>query len=95
MEEGVRSLVLRLLKRLFGKIAKEVLAKIYALSLEQLEALALALLDFCAIANLEEWLQGQPRGSILRIKGQRELKLVSCTFAQITFNFAIFYGIYL
>ncbi|MEH1834813.1 MAG: DUF4351 domain-containing protein [Nostoc sp.] len=38
MEERVRSLVLRLLKRLFGEIAEELLAKIQALSLEQLQA---------------------------------------------------------
>ncbi|MEH1846701.1 MAG: DUF4351 domain-containing protein [Nostoc sp.] len=56
MEEKVRSLVLRLLKRLFGEIAEELLAKIQALSLQQLEALVLVLLDFCVIADLEEWL---------------------------------------
>ncbi|MEH2371921.1 DUF4351 domain-containing protein [Nostoc sp.] len=66
MEEGARSLVFRLLKRLFGKIAKEVLAKIEALSLEELEALALALLEFCAIADWEGWLQGQARREISR-----------------------------
>ncbi|WP_375514178.1 DUF4351 domain-containing protein [uncultured Nostoc sp.] len=44
MEEKVQSLVLPLLKRLFGKIAEELLAKIQSFSLEQLEALALALL---------------------------------------------------
>ncbi|MEH2080862.1 MAG: DUF4351 domain-containing protein [Nostoc sp.] len=38
MEERVRSLVFRLLKRLFGEIAEELLAKIQSLSLEQLEA---------------------------------------------------------
>ncbi|MHC5895599.1 DUF4351 domain-containing protein [Nostoc sp.] len=37
MEKGMRSLVLRLLKRLFGEIAEELLAKIQSLSLEQLE----------------------------------------------------------
>ncbi|WP_292766615.1 DUF4351 domain-containing protein [Nostoc sp. NOS(2021)] len=45
MEEKVRSLVLRLLKRLFGEIAEELLAKIQTLSLQQLEALASALLE--------------------------------------------------
>ncbi|MEH2410454.1 DUF2887 domain-containing protein [Nostoc sp.] len=44
VEEGMRSLVFRKLKRLFGEIAEELLAKIQTLSLEQLEALALALL---------------------------------------------------
>ncbi|MEH1834817.1 MAG: DUF4351 domain-containing protein [Nostoc sp.] len=42
---NVRSLVLRLLKRLFGEIAEELLAKIQVLSLEQLEALGEALLE--------------------------------------------------
>ncbi|MBN3897400.1 MAG: DUF4351 domain-containing protein [Nostoc sp. NOS(2021)] len=45
VEEKVRSLVLRLLKRLFGEIAEELLAKIQTLSLQQLEALASALLE--------------------------------------------------
>ncbi|MEH2456155.1 DUF4351 domain-containing protein [Nostoc sp.] len=45
VEEGMRSLVLRLLKRLFGEIAEELLAKIQSLSLEQLEVLFLALLE--------------------------------------------------
>ncbi|MGF1933372.1 MAG: DUF4351 domain-containing protein [Nostoc sp. ChiQUE02] len=36
--EEVRSLLLRLIKQLFGEIAEELLAKIQALSLEQLEA---------------------------------------------------------
>lgn len=45
VEEGMRSLVFRLLNRLFGEIAEELLAKIQVLSLEQLGALGEALLE--------------------------------------------------
>ncbi|MEH2249829.1 DUF4351 domain-containing protein [Nostoc sp.] len=45
VEEGMQSLVLRLLNRLFGEIAEELLAKIQGLSLEQVRNVSLALLE--------------------------------------------------
>ncbi|RCJ30272.1 hypothetical protein A6769_34005 [Nostoc punctiforme NIES-2108] len=64
VEEEVRLFVLRLLKRLSSEIPEKLLAKIQLLLLEHLEALALDLLDFSSMADLEGWLQGQPRGEI-------------------------------
>ncbi|WGV23599.1 DUF2887 domain-containing protein [Halotia branconii] len=61
-EEQTRSLVLRQLKRLLGELPDALLSQIQGLSLEQLEALGEALLDFSSMADLEGWLQGQPRG---------------------------------
>ncbi|MEH2240109.1 DUF2887 domain-containing protein [Nostoc sp.] len=60
--EGERSLVLRLLNRRVGAISDELQRQIQVLALEQLEALGDALLDFSTLADLEGWLQGQPRG---------------------------------
>ncbi|MEH2303191.1 MAG: DUF2887 domain-containing protein [Nostoc sp.] len=61
-EEEARSLILKLLNRKVGAIPDQLQTQIQALSLEQLEGLGEALLDFSAIADLEGWLQGQPRG---------------------------------
>jgi predicted transposase YdaD len=57
VQEGELSLVLRLLKRRFGKIAPETEAQIVALSLTQLEELGEALLDFSKSSDLNDWLQ--------------------------------------
>ncbi|MEH2145231.1 Rpn family recombination-promoting nuclease/putative transposase [Nostoc sp.] len=61
-EEEARSLILKLLNRKVGAIPDQLQTQIQVLSLEQLEGLGEALLDFSAIADLEGWLQGQPRG---------------------------------
>ncbi|MFN6498521.1 MAG: Rpn family recombination-promoting nuclease/putative transposase [Nostoc sp. DedQUE01] len=61
-EEGERIIVLRQLNRRVGNIPDALLSKIQGLSVEQLEALGDALLDFSTLADLEEWLQGQPKG---------------------------------
>ncbi|MEH2161584.1 MAG: Rpn family recombination-promoting nuclease/putative transposase [Nostoc sp.] len=60
--EGERTIVLRLLNRRVGHIPDALLSQIQGLSVEQLEALGDALLDFSTFADLERWLQGQPRG---------------------------------
>ncbi|BAY78989.1 hypothetical protein NIES25_54690 (plasmid) [Nostoc linckia NIES-25] len=60
-EEGERKIVLRQLNRRVGNIPDELLSQIQGLSVEQLEALADALLDFSTLADLEGWLQGQPK----------------------------------
>ncbi|MBE9035536.1 Rpn family recombination-promoting nuclease/putative transposase [aff. Roholtiella sp. LEGE 12411] len=60
--EGERTIVLRLLNRRVGNIPDALLSQIQGLSVEQLEALGDALLDFSTLADLEGWLQGQPRG---------------------------------
>ncbi len=60
--EGERTIVLRLLNRRMGNISDALLSQIQGLSVEQLEALGDALLDFSTLADLEGWLQGQPRG---------------------------------
>ncbi|BDI15911.1 hypothetical protein ANSO36C_17130 [Nostoc cf. commune SO-36] len=61
-EEGERTIILRLLNRRVGNIPDALLSQIQGLSVEQLEALGDALLDFSTLADLEGWLQGQPRG---------------------------------
>jgi predicted transposase YdaD len=61
-EEGERKVVLRQLNRLVGAIPDALLCQIQGLSVEQLEALSDALLDFSTLADLEGWLQNQPRG---------------------------------
>jgi predicted transposase/invertase (TIGR01784 family) len=61
-EEGERNIILRLLDRQVGVIPNKLISQIQELSVEQLEALADALLDFSTLADLEGWLQGQPRG---------------------------------
>ncbi|WP_411267975.1 DUF4351 domain-containing protein [Nostoc sp. PA-18-2419] len=61
-EEGERKVILRQLNRRVGNIPDAVLSQIQGLSVEQLEALGDALLDFSTLADLERWLQGQPRG---------------------------------
>ncbi|MEH2433607.1 MAG: Rpn family recombination-promoting nuclease/putative transposase [Nostoc sp.] len=60
--EGERAIVLRLLNRRVGNIPDTLLSQIQELSVEQLEALGDALLDFSSLADLEGWLQDQPRG---------------------------------
>ncbi|MEH2370191.1 Rpn family recombination-promoting nuclease/putative transposase [Nostoc sp.] len=60
--EGERTIVLRLLNRRVGNIPDALLSQIQGLSVEQLEALGDALLDFSTLADLEGWLQNQPRG---------------------------------
>ncbi|MDZ8106281.1 MAG: Rpn family recombination-promoting nuclease/putative transposase [Nostoc sp. DedQUE12a] len=61
-EEGERIIVLRQLNRRVGNIPDALLSQIQGLSVEQLEALGDALLDFSTLADLEGWLEGQPRG---------------------------------
>ncbi len=61
-EEGERTIILRLLNRRVGEIPNGLLSQIQEFSVEQLEALGDALLDFSTLADLEGWLQGQPRG---------------------------------
>ena len=60
--EGERTIILRLLNRRVGNIPDALIFQIQGLSVEQLEALGDALLDFSTLADLEGWLQGQPRG---------------------------------
>jgi hypothetical protein len=59
IEQGERSLVLRLLNRKVGVLSESVSAQINALSITQLEALGEALLDFSGLHDLDEWLAEQ------------------------------------
>ena len=56
-QEGVLSMVTRLLTRRFGALASEVQAWIGELSTAQLEDLGEALLDFSEAADVVAWLQ--------------------------------------
>ncbi len=55
-QEGEASLVVRQLKRRFGKLSENQLERIWQLSMPQLENLGEALLDFTDIADLENFL---------------------------------------
>lgn len=61
LEDGERSLILRLLTRKFGELSNQVRAQIESLSLEQLEALSEVLLDFSSLEDLTRWLQDNYR----------------------------------
>jgi len=54
-EEGMRSLVMRLLSRRFGEIPSTTQTQIEQLNLEQTESLAEALLDFNSLDDLSNW----------------------------------------
>ncbi len=56
IEEGERSLILRLLNRKFGALPDRPIYRINQLSITRLEALGEALLDFETIADLTTWL---------------------------------------
>lgn len=60
IEQGERSLVLRLLTRRVGELPEPVRSQIEALPIAQLELLGEALLDFETIADLDAWLQQNP-----------------------------------
>lgn len=64
IEQGERSLILRLLTRKVGEISETTRSQIEALSIFQLEALGEALLDFSEIADLGTWLQENPVSAI-------------------------------
>jgi predicted transposase YdaD len=51
------SMVIRLLKKRFGELDRDLQAKIYSLSVAQLESLAEVLLEFVTVADLEAWLK--------------------------------------
>jgi Domain of unknown function (DUF4351) len=57
LEQGERSLILRLLTHRFGALPAELSTQVEALSLPQLEALGDALLDFSELADLVNWLR--------------------------------------
>jgi hypothetical protein len=59
IEQGERSLILRLLARQVGSLTPEVEAQIGALSLTQLDDLGEALLDFSSFTDLQNWLSAQ------------------------------------
>jgi predicted transposase YdaD len=59
IEQGQRSLILRLLARRVGEVPEAAQSQIDALSLIQLESLGEALLDFSNLADLEAWLAEQ------------------------------------
>jgi hypothetical protein len=56
IEQGERSLILRLLKRQIGLLTPEIESQICMLPLPQLEALGDALLNFSSSADLQNWL---------------------------------------
>ena len=57
LEQGERSIVLRLLTRRFRHLNDRTIASISTLSITQLESLSDALLDFSAIEDLTTWLE--------------------------------------
>jgi predicted transposase YdaD len=59
VEEGERSLILKLLVRKFGEVPLELRSQIEALSVLEIEALGEAFLDFSAISDLTIWLQAR------------------------------------
>jgi hypothetical protein len=60
IEQGERSLILRLLNRQVGALTPEIESQIRTLSLSQLEALGDALLSFSSSADLQNWLSSNP-----------------------------------
>ncbi|MEQ9483830.1 DUF4351 domain-containing protein [Coleofasciculus sp. F4-SAH-05] len=62
LQQGIFSLIRRLIERRLGKVEPALLEGVRELSPEQLEALGVALLDFSATTDLAAWLdQQQPR----------------------------------
>ena len=57
IEQGERSLILRLLTRRIGDVTPDLQSQIQSLSLPQLESLGEALLDFSQPSDLVEWLR--------------------------------------
>jgi hypothetical protein len=57
LEQGKRSLILKLLDRKLGILPPNIRSQVEVLSVSQLEVLGEALLDFSAIADLTTWLQ--------------------------------------
>lgn len=57
IQQGERSLTLRLLTRRVGSIPEVIRSRLNTLSIQQLESLGEALLDFDAIANLAVWFE--------------------------------------
>ena len=57
LEQGERSIILRLLTRRFRHLNDRTIACISTLSITQLESLSDALLDFSAIEDLTTWLE--------------------------------------
>ena len=57
IEQGEKTLVLRLLTRKIGRVSPDAIAQIQSLSLEQIEALGTALLDFKQPEDLQAWLE--------------------------------------
>ncbi len=60
IEQGERSLILRLLSRRVGTLPLETRSQVEALSLERIELLGEALLDFSSADDLDDWLRSQP-----------------------------------
>jgi predicted transposase/invertase (TIGR01784 family) len=63
-QAGEARLILRQLTRRIGDVAPALQSRVQALSLDQLEALGEALLDFSEAADLAEWFQKSPPGSV-------------------------------
>jgi hypothetical protein len=59
MEQGERSLALRILTRKFGELPATLRSRIDALTIDQLNHLGEDLLDFQALSDLETWLAQQ------------------------------------
>lgn len=59
IEQGERSLVLRLLARRVGELPEGVRSQVELFSLHEIEALGEALLDFTNLSDLEQWLMQQ------------------------------------
>lgn len=58
-QEGMATLVLRLLKHRFGELEPELEERIAGLSSRKLETFGDALLDFSTLAEVKEWLQAK------------------------------------
>jgi Domain of unknown function (DUF4351) len=56
MEQGERTLAIKLLNRKLGNLSPELLARVNSLSIDRVEALAEDLLDFTSVGDLERWL---------------------------------------
>ena len=61
MEQGERSLVLRLLARRVGEIPEGIRSQVELFSLNEIESLGEALLDFVNLSDLEQWLMQQTK----------------------------------
>jgi len=58
-QEGQSDLILRQLKRRYGKLSPAVEERVRRLPVARLESLAEALLEFQSAADLERWLQAE------------------------------------